>query len=64
MSYLRRILECAPVGEQNEGPELTPPLLGFRGMEAMTKHRSHNVAFKRQVAEGFIAGKTVHALSR
>jgi hypothetical protein len=25
-------------------------------MEAMTKHRSHSAAFKRQVAEEFIAG--------
>ena len=28
----------------------------------MTKHRSHSVAFKRQVAEEFIAGETLHAL--
>jgi len=32
-------------------------------MEAMTKHRSHSAAFKRQVAEEFIAGETLHALS-
>ena len=30
----------------------------------MTKHRSHSVAFKRQVAEEFIAGETLHALSK
>jgi transposase len=30
-------------------------------MEAMTKLRSHSAAFKRQVAEGFIAG---HALAK
>lgn len=30
----------------------------------MTKHRSHSAAFKRQVAEEFIAGETVHALSK
>jgi hypothetical protein len=29
----------------------------------MTKHRSHSAAFKRQVAEEFIAGETLHALS-
>ncbi len=40
------------------------PLLGFRRMEAMTKHRSHSAAFKRQVAEEFIAGETLHALSK
>ena len=30
----------------------------------MTKHRSHSVAFKRQVAQEFIAGETLHALSK
>src|SRR5438445_2076109 len=33
-------------------------------MEAMTKHRSHSAAFKRQVAQEFIAGETLHALSK
>lgn len=33
-------------------------------MEVMARHRSHSVAFKRQVAEEFIAGETLHALSR
>ncbi len=28
----------------------------------MTKHRSHSAAFKRQVAEEFLAGETLHAL--
>ena len=30
----------------------------------MARHRSHSVAFKRQVAEEFIAGDTLHGLSR
>ncbi len=30
----------------------------------MTKHRSHSAAFKRQVAEEFIAGETLHSLSK
>jgi enhancing lycopene biosynthesis protein 2 len=30
----------------------------------MTKHRSHSAAFKRQVAEEFIAGETLHRLSK
>ena len=30
----------------------------------MTKHRSHSAAFKRQVAEEFIAGDTLHALAQ
>ncbi len=31
-------------------------------MEVMTKYRSHSAAFKRQVAEEFIAGETLHGL--
>ena len=30
----------------------------------MMKHRSHSAAFKRQVAEEFIAGETLHALAQ
>lgn len=30
----------------------------------MSKHRSHSVAFKRQVAQEFIAGETLHGLSK
>ena len=30
----------------------------------MARHRSHSVAFKRQVAGEFIAGETLHGLSR
>src|SRR3979490_1410252 len=30
----------------------------------MAQHRSHRVAFKRQVAQEFIGGETLHALSR
>jgi transposase-like protein len=33
-------------------------------MKAMSKHRSHSVEFKRQVAQEFIAGETLHGLSR
>ena len=29
----------------------------------MAKHRSHSIQFKRQVAQEFIAGETLHALS-
>ena len=29
----------------------------------MTKHRSHSATFKRQVAQEFIAGETLHGLS-
>jgi hypothetical protein len=58
-----RRLECAPGSGQIGRFELTP-LLGFRRMEVMTRHRSHSAAFKRQVAEEFIAGETLHALSK
>ena len=30
----------------------------------MAKHRSHSVAFKRQIAEEFLAGETLHGLSQ
>ena len=30
----------------------------------MTRHRSHSVAFKRQVAEEFIASETLNILSK
>lgn len=30
----------------------------------MAKHRSHSVAFKRQVAQEFIGGETLHGLSK
>lgn len=30
----------------------------------MTRHRTHGIAFKRQVAQEFIAGETLHALAK
>jgi len=33
-------------------------------MKAMAKHRSHSIAFKRQVAQEFIAGETLHSLAK
>ena len=30
----------------------------------MAKHRSHSIAFKRQVAQEFIAGETLHGLAK
>jgi transposase-like protein len=32
-------------------------------MEAMAKHRSHSVDFKRQVAQEFLSGETLHGLA-
>src|ERR1700733_9927994 len=40
-----------------------PRLPGFQRMEAMAKHRAHSVEFKRQIAQDFIAGETLHALA-
>jgi transposase len=39
-------------------------LSGLWRIEAVVKHRSRSVAFKRQVAGEFIAGETLHALSK
>ena len=39
-------------------------MLGFQRMKAMAKHRSHSVAFKRQVAQEFVGGETLHGLSK
>jgi transposase len=33
-------------------------------MEAMAKHRSHSIELKRQVAQEFIAGETLHSLAK
>src|ERR1700720_516444 len=33
-------------------------------MEAMARHRSHSIAFKRQVAQEFVAGETLHGLAK
>ena len=30
----------------------------------MTKHRSHSIEFKRQVAQGFLGGETLHGLAK
>jgi transposase len=33
-------------------------------MEAKAKHRSHSIEFKRQIAQEFIAGETLHSLAK
>jgi transposase len=33
-------------------------------MKAMARHRSHSIAFKRQVAEEYVAGETLHGLAK
>ncbi len=56
-------LECAPGAGQVEASELTVEL-GFQRMKAMARQRSHSIAFKRQVAQEFIAGETLYGLSK
>jgi len=34
-----------------------------RALKAMAEHRSNSIRFKRQVAQAFIAGETLHALA-
>jgi len=33
-------------------------------MKAMAKHRTYSIEFKRQVAQEFLAGETLHGLAR
>ena len=33
-------------------------------MKAMTRHRSHSIEFKRQIAQEFLAGETLHGLAK
>ena len=56
------ILECAPDGVQIPGWELTRAA-GLSADESHAKHRTHSIEFKRQIAQDFIAGETLHALA-
>jgi transposase-like protein len=55
-------MECAPDGGHLAGWELTAAA-GLSEDEAMAKHRTHSIEFKRQIAQDFIAGETLHALA-
>lgn len=33
-------------------------------MKAMARHRTHSIEFKRQIAQGYVAGETLHALAK
>ena len=39
-------------------------MLGFRKVKAMATQRSHSIAFKRQVAQEFVAGETLYGLAK
>src|ERR1700721_1066442 len=59
LAILGRALECAPDGGQFAGWELTGAT-GLSRMKAMAKHRIHSIEFKRQIAQDFIAGESLH----
>jgi transposase len=56
-------LECAPDSGHLADWELTG-IAGLSEDGSMTKHRSHSIEFKRQIAQEFIAGETLHGLAR
>src|ERR687898_605294 len=37
---------------------------GFQRMESMARHRTYSVAFKRQVAQEYLAGESLHGLAK
>ncbi|TXM77683.1 transposase, partial [Methylobacterium sp. WL122] len=37
---------------------------GVRGTGGGSRHRSHSVAFKRQVAQEYLSGETLHGLAK
>src|SRR5262245_38468260 len=56
---VRLALERAPAGGQ-----IGFWASGFSEREPMAKHRSHSIVFKRQIAQEFIAGETLHGLAK
>jgi transposase len=55
------LVECAPSSGQIEGGELT----GYAGRRRpMAKHRCHSIEFKRQLAQVYLAGDTLHGLAK
>src|SRR5262245_11156935 len=56
-------VECAPGAGQVGVSDLTG-CAGLQRMKAMARQRSHSIEFKRQVAQEFIAGESLYALSK
>jgi transposase len=56
-------MEWAPWGGQSGELELTVER-AFERREPMAKHRTHSIEFKRQVAQEFLAGETLHGLAK
>jgi transposase len=44
-------------------PEELTSASGFRKMQALTRHRSHSIEFKRQVVQAYLSGETLHGLA-
>jgi transposase len=40
------------------------PVCRVFGKRTMAKHRSHSIEFKRQVAQEFVGGETLHGLAK
>jgi transposase len=36
----------------------------FEGWKRMAKHRTYSIEFKRQVAQEFLSGETLHGLAK
>jgi transposase len=56
-------MEWAPWAGRSGTQELTIEL-AFEGWKPMAKHRTHSIEFKRQVAQEFLAGETLHGLAK
>ena len=56
-------MECAPDGGQIAGWELTGAT-GLSEDESHGRAPTHSIEFKRQMAQDFIAGETLHALAK
>src|SRR3984957_9964551 len=57
------VLEWVPWGGRLGRRELTL-VPAFEGWKPMAKHRTHSIEFKRQVAQEFLAGETLHGLAK
>jgi len=57
------IMEWAPWGGQSAERELTVGR-AFERRKPMARHRTHSIEFKRQVAQEFLAGETLHGLAK
>ena len=57
------LFEVGPSG-RTIGREIIDRQPGFRRRNLMAKRRTHSIEFKRQVAQEFLAGETLHGLAK